>query len=96
MAVMIGGALTCPFVGRIPARMNEAAFRKGCLACQQKAKLRKQALWGFVDTSTFLVHQSIQQKHYDYHFYNHKKYYQQHYLHYTYSKLHTLDLLYTK
>lgn len=51
MAVMIGGELICPFVGRIPARMNEAAFRKGCLACQQKAKLRKQALWGFVDAS---------------------------------------------
>lgn len=46
---MIGGELTCPFVGRIPARMNEEAFRKGCLACQQKAKLRKQTLWGFVD-----------------------------------------------
>lgn len=51
MSVTIGGELICPFVGRIPARMNEAAFRKGCLACQQKAKLRKQALWGFVDAS---------------------------------------------
>lgn len=51
MTTILGGELICPFVGRIPTRMNEAAFRKGCLACQEKAKMRTQSMWGFADMS---------------------------------------------